>query len=523
MRMFGFDQDEFKKFKSDVQNKIETLRKSVDGLKPDVQSQIEALRNNIESFKPDIQGKIDTLHGAIQLKVTDSEETARVAASNAVDSEQKIKTIETNVFDALKTLEDYRDGAKDELVKIQAERANVQEKNASLLGIIEENNKLHAEVLEAKESIVSATSTVSENIGLINIALANSQMLPEQVANITKLLEETTALDENMKDLLSHSMKKKSEIDDLYKKIIGHDIKVDEGESEHIDGLRDELEKSYESIKTKADGLDVQIEGLVNSVIEKQKTELGLQQKAFEKLVLDSNNRITAVNEQLTGLLPGAMAEGLSAAYEKKKDDEILSLDKFEFTFQVAIALMVVVSLIPFGVDVYLLGWKGDELVQVIKNTPSLVIAILPLYLPVLWLAYSSNKKLNLSKRLIEEYTHKAVLGKTFSGLSNQIETLPRESAVRDELRTRLLFNLLQVSSENPGKLITNYNTSDHPLMDVLENSAKLSDTVEALSKIPGLSAITKVLNARKDEMLKNEAVKVEKGIAVQEVLESNV
>jgi hypothetical protein len=181
---------------------------------------------------------------------------------------------------------------------------------------------------------------------------------------------------------------------------------------------------------------------------------------------------------------------------------------------------MVAVSLIPFGVDAYQLVGQGADLISVIKNTPSLIVAILPLYFPVLWFAYSSSKKLNLSKRLIEEYTHKAVLGGTFSGLSNQIESLPRESAVRDELRTRLLFNLLQVSSENPGKLITDYNKSDHPLMDALENSAKLSGSIETLSKLPGFSAIAQKLAARTEEILSNETKKVVDGLAAQNKLE---
>lgn len=128
-----------------------------------------------------------------------------------------------------------------------------------------------------------------------------------------------------------------------------------------------------------------------------------------------------------------------------------------------------------------------------------------------------------MSKRLIEEYTHKAVLGGTFSGLSNQIESLPRDSLVRDELRTKLLFNLLQVSSENPGKLITDYNKSDHPLMDALENSAKLSGSIETLSKLPGFSAIAKKLAARTEELISNETKKVVDGLAAQSELEKPV
>ena len=203
--------------------------------------------------------------------------------------------------------------------------------------------------------------------------------------------------------------------------------------------------------------------------------------------------------------------------------DEENSLLRYEVNFKNAITGLVFISLIPLAVDLYLLVGLNKDLVQVIKDTPSLIVAILPLYFPVLWLAYSANKRLNLSKRLIEEYTHKLVLGKTFSGLSNQIETLSHQDEIKDELRTRLLFNVLQVSAENPGKLITNYNKTDHPLMEALENSSKLSDSVERLAKIPGFSALARKLADKNDLLLKTQADKVVHGMNSQAAFDNSI
>ena len=111
-----------------------------------------------------------------------------------------------------------------------------------------------------------------------------------------------------------------------------------------------------------------------------------------------------------------------------------------------------------------------------------MVSAILPLYLPLLWFAYVANKNLNLSKRLIEEYTHKEVLSKTFEGLSNQISEIENED-ISSELKIKLIHNILEVSSENPGKLITDYNKADHPLFDALEKSVQLANAVEQAIK----------------------------------------
>ncbi|WP_323168571.1 hypothetical protein, partial [Pseudomonas atacamensis] len=64
---------------------------------------------------------------------------------------------------------------------------------------------------------------------------------------------------------------------------------------------------------------------------------------------------------------------------------------------------------------------------------------------------------------------------------------------------------------------------TDHPLMDALENSAKLSDSVESLSKLPGFSALAKKLATRTDELLSSQAKKVESGLATQEEMEKPI
>lgn len=473
-----------------------------------------------DALKSEVERNFDSLRQEIRTKATDSEEVASAAAKNAKAIEEKIIATKSTIDTALTEIAACNAVAKADLIETQKTKALVEQDKALTESIVASNQKAYETLLATKEAAETQASEITANYTVIKNALADSQKLPEQVEAIKTLLSDTKTLSESMDSLLTHSMKKKSEIDELHKIILGSEIKSSDGTTVKTDGLIDELKTAYDAIEKSTLELNGNIKKLTDEITEKHDTKLKQNNDLFEDLITRSDSRISAIDSQLTGLLPGAMAEGLSAAYEKKKDDEVLSQTKYENSFAIAIALMVAVSLIPFFVDIYLLGWKGSDLVQVIKDTPSLIISILPLYFPVLWFAYSSNKKLNLSKRLIEEYTHKAVLGKTFSGLSNQIESLPRDNLVRDELRTRLLFNLLQVSSENPGKLITDYNKSDHPLMDALENSAKLSDSMEALSKIPGFSAISRKLSETADRILKAENQKVENGLAAQKAIE---
>ncbi|UVM34399.1 hypothetical protein [Pseudomonas sp. B21-019] len=474
-----------------------------------------------DAFRSEVEKGFDALRQEIKTKATDSEEIASNAAKNAKAIEEKIIATKSSIDTALTELTALNVDAKAELVKIRMIRDSVEQDKALTQSIVTASQTAYAELLKAKDQAEAQATDITSNYTIIKSALSESAQLPEQVELINKLLENSKRISENIDSLLTHSIKRKADIDELHAEILGVEIKAADGTVERVDGLVDELKTSYDGVANQAVELNETIQNLTSTITDKHEKQLKTENEKFEKLVSESKDRILAINNQLTGLLPGAMAEGLSAAYEKKKEDEIVSQEKYEKSFAIAIGLMVTVSLIPFFVDIYLLGWRGSDLVQVIKDTPSLIISIFPLYFPVLWLAYSSNKKLNLSKRLIEEYTHKAVLGKTFSGLSNQIESLPRESLVRDELRTRLLFNLLQVSSENPGKLITDYNKSDHPLMDALENSAKLSDSMDALSKIPGFSAISKKLAETSERILKAETQKVENGLAAQEAMES--
>lgn len=481
-------------------------------------------RTEFNEYKAEVEQTISELREEIKRKATDSEEQAKAAAQSAVLIDQNIKATESDIREYLGSLRSYVETSREEVEKVVTVRTQLESKSTELSEKLTEVETL-VDALQGKQSSVEeATSDVFANIEKINEALSKSEALPEKVEEVNQILSETKELSKEMEGLQSHSMRRKSDIDELYKEINGYEIKGAEGEVERVDGLKDELTKTYDELDSQAEKLGKTIEESIQSIIDEHKEKTKENNSIFEGFIEDSKKRVKAVSDQLTGLLPGAMAEGLSAAYEQKKVDEIKWQEKLEKSFRISILFLVVISLIPFGVDVYLLGWNSADLITVIKDTPNLLIAILPLYFPVLWFAYSANKKLNLSKRLIEEYTHKAVLGKTFEGLSNQIETLPQEvGAVRDELRSQLLYNLLRVSSENPGKLITNYDKSDHPLMEALENSSKLSESVETLMKLPGFSAIANKLAKRSDELLEEQEQRIKRGLVAQDVLDEPV
>lgn len=151
-------------------------------------------------------------------------------------------------------------------------------------------------------------------------------------------------------------------------------------------------------------------------------------------------------------------------------------------------------ALIPIAVNAIRYYSYGVPLDALIQSSPSLIMLIIPLYLPIVWLAYSSGLKVKLAKRLIEEYAHKETVAKTFEGPSKQIESFADED-IAIELKTKLLFNLLDISAENPGKLITDYNKSDHPVMDALDKSVKFADSLDKLARVPGFRKLASKLS----------------------------
>lgn len=273
--------------------------------------------------------------------------------------------------------------------------------------------------------------------------------------------------------------------------------------------MKDEIEAAFDDLTSEISDSVKKIENLNISSSDNY--------KQFEK---SHGDKYKAITEEIEQLLPNALTAGLSAAFSKKKEDEISSSEKLLKRFTIGIYLLIGVSLIPVALSVYFL-LQGISLEDVIQRLPRLVLAIIPMYIPILWFTYSANKKLNLSKRLIEEYAHKEVLSKTYEGLTKQITNI-QDKEQSEELKFRLLSNFLQVSSENPGKLISNYEASDHPVMEALEQSYKFQLAIDRLEGIPGLNKVAAILEKNANKKVQKKHNTIERALAEDAVEKEN-
>ena len=416
-----------------------------------------------------------------------SEESKNITEHNANLSTEKINQIENVLF---------------EVVSLQQKASKAYSELKERLVIASSES----------ETAILNSEKVAENVEKLKSIVDNEPVLSEKVIKLEKTYEQYEVYASKVELLYKNCTTKKKEIEDLHLEIIGYSgMNAETGEEEIIEGLKSSLENSYMDLKNSAKELTKNLATIEDVHDENYKIYLEETESEVAGLISKWEKEYQNKSCKIESLLPNALTAGLSHAYSKKKDDEIAECKGSSETFQKAIKGMIATSLIPFAVSIWLIvNHKAIE--DVIMDIPRLVFSILPLYIPVLWVAYSSSKKINLSKRLIEEYSHKEALSKTFEGLSKQISNI-EDNKMSRELKSKLLFNILEVSAENPGKLIYDYNKADHPLMDALDKSIKLTNAVNRLSIIPGFSKMATLVSKKSKEIIHEEGQKAVAGL----------
>ena len=383
---------------------------------------------------------------------------------------------------------------------IEQKLKDVENLSTDILLKNEEIIVLKTKIEKIDEESVDAFENLSNKIKNIDAFTENYPDLDEKLTEIEDFIASIESNLNKSKISLNTINSKKKEFDEFYQDIFGYEDIDEDEEKTFIPGKKELLDEVYSDLQS-------DIENATNNV-NTINTDYKNKYSEFES---GFRNKYAKIVEEIKSLLPNAMTAGLSHAFSTKKEDEVLQSKGFRKSFNIGIGLMIAVSLLPVGLSVFYI-YDGHNLEQTILKLPRMVLSIIPLYLPVLWFTYSANKKLNLSKRLIEEYSHKEVLSKTYEGLSNQINNLSKQEE-SEELRFRLLSAFLQVSSENPGKLISNYETSDHPLMEALEQSYKFQVAIDKLEGIPGMGKISAMLESKSKKKLAQKEEMVEKAI----------
>lgn len=468
---------------------------SLDYLDKERITAFERIENIEKKLLPEVRKIADSALNIAESKITTNEKVAQEAAINAgsaaKSAAEKLEEIGSSLSQIKDIIAEYKENAKQ--LRQSISMAN-------------DINEKYDQIIKNEQGITDTQTNLKGLQAQIDSALTTAKQSEDK---IKELENSSTGFTSKINELLNKSNELKTDIANLHEKIFGYDIRNEKtGELNHEKGLSDELDQSYEELRTQQNKLEKDITSFQNKKEEDVNRQIELGNQKFSRL-----------EKKIKSLLPGAMTAGLSFAYKEKRESEEKQKNISTWVFVLSIIALFLTSIIPVYVNYQLYFEEGKKLDKIITNMPNLFLFIIPLYFPLLWLAWFSNKSINLSKRLIEEYSYKEVLSKTYEGLNDKIQNM-EDVKNSSELKTKLLFNIVMMSAENPGKLITDYNKTDNPLMEILDKSSSLATAFDKFSNIPGLNRITRLLDTKQQKAESNLSKKATKGMDLQYELE---
>ena len=468
----------------------------------------DRLKRLINEEKNHLWKRIDELGGELekaQLSLSTLEKTAPEHFSKTVGNQRKtaeIKNKATTQFEAIQEIVKSVEDGKELVEELKQSISSAHDKSITQQAEITETlAAAESQKNELVETKLESESTIQDLKELVE----EKNLLSQRIETVTEQVESSEKLTKTLKTLLMNATSERKEIRQIYDDVFGHSYEDELGEVQQVEGLKEQLDSSYQKIKEDLSILSNELSKTIDTQSTKLEELVDIFNEKTDEAITSANDKYQGIVYKIDALLPTALTAGLSGAYVEKIKVEKVQLEKHEKSFFFAIVGLIICSSIPLMYSVFRVLFQGQEFVSVIKDTPTIFSLMLPVYAPILWVAYSSNKSYKLSKRLIEEYTHKEVSSKTFEGLSTQISKIGEDES-SGELRTRLLFNLLQVNSENPGKLISDYNNSDHPIIDAIDKSSKLADAINKLDNVPLVGNLLKHLNAKAQAKVEQKA-----------------
>ena len=471
--------EEKEKVLFDILNLNNRLSIFHNGEKADFLSNFASLIKLIESYLTPKEKEIADIQEKIQALLVILTESAEYSSHIKSDLEKTALSINEKSVVANKIVEEIKENSK---------RVEEVSDAISVTQIEMNKSKDHfAELVKEMESLSLKAELSKAKLDTLDKSLEEAEDSKAKIILTQK----------NVRDLLL-------EVKTLYSTVFGSNEKNEEtGEVEEIEGLVIKLENAYSDLRLNLKETQDSVESF------RKKKE-----KEYITISESWNSEFNKLKDKIESLLPGALSAGLSQAYEEKKNSEIGEIKKSSLIFYCSIIGLTIISILPVSLYIFLLITGKKTVEEIALLTPSVFLAMMPLYVPCLWVAFSSDKKAKLSKRLAEEYAHKSSISKTFEGISRQVSNIA-DNKLSSNLESKLLYNLIQVSSENPGKLISDYDKSDHPLYEALDKGLAFSESLEKISFIPGLDKII----SRVHKKNKERAEKLAEGIEAEEDL----
>ena len=296
----------------------------------------DRLKRLINEEKDHLWKRVNELGGELekaQLSLSTLEKTAPEHFSKTVGNQRKtaeIKNKATTQFEAIQEIVKSVEEGKELVEELKQSISSAHEKSINQQAeITEALAAAESQKSELVETKLESESTIQELKELVE----EKNALSQRIETITEQVESSEKLTKTLKTLLNSATNERKEIRQLYEDIFGHSYEDNEGEIQQVEGLKEQLETSYQKIR---DELSI-LSNDLSKTIDTQSVKLQELEDLFNERTGDA---INATNEQYQGivskinaLLPSALTAGLSGAYVEKIKVEKTQLEKHETSF----------------------------------------------------------------------------------------------------------------------------------------------------------------------------------------------
>jgi uncharacterized coiled-coil DUF342 family protein len=173
-------------------------------------------RDRIEA----LEKRIGEINEILASRATDSEEIARNAAINAIDSKNQAEDGLKKINETLAGLERYSTDIAMIISDLDAKKKLASESFSEIDKNIKSADSVHEEFLNRKQEVDENISELATSLVSIKIHLEEASFY-RRLESAQNILAESAGVSESIKNAFNHALKKKSEIDDIYKEILG--------------------------------------------------------------------------------------------------------------------------------------------------------------------------------------------------------------------------------------------------------------------------------------------------------------
>ena len=359
---------------------------------------------------------------------------AAIALGKAISEQNKAVTkstqaLEKQTSESLASIVNNAKLAAEELESLRDTKASIEKTRGKILGENEEEGLLS----KAERLIEDSESALTKSQALL-VEVEGDDDTEGLKDSIQNVVTEVGLLEDSARTSLVKLESELKELNSLHSKVFG--IQDDEGE------WNGGLQNEFKSLTTK------------------HKDWFNVAKQDHENL-----------HKKIQSLLPDATSAGLAGAFAAQKTEYKKPIFWLTVAFVVSLLLLLFLGISSL-VDIVdgKFTWLSGSWDKVIVRS----LMRLPIALPLIWLAVFAATKRSENRRLLEEYSHKETVARSYESFRKQISSLPQDAEAK--LATQLLEAAISSLAFNASSTLDGDHKEVYPDVDQIANLARLQN-----------------------------------------------